>query len=360
MKFALKLIVFAILSFSIGIACASPLLVSELNIRPWITYVQGPTAEMTVEVVYANFTLQNEGNAITKDSGPTISYYAVINVTNPSDFEATVSRVDFMAAQQIINNSANPHPYNGGEGWSAKGAWVDGKWYNLTWVTVGYPSTNENGSLYWVSMPSGQEYWMEGVQIYDRYINGTLAATYLNMNGTWTDVIGRITVERQQQGSNYLAHGLVANEMHIFENMATREYPSNGTVYDQFYGATRMVYHLVGNDSLFDNVWVPHKSRLFLISGNWDMREHFADSDLVAKLQSGNLTFKTMASNIIDSEFGFSNNTVTNTWSDTTELKQVQLTQSGNSFIYNPLFINSKAFQVDKWGVEVNLRNDAP
>src|SRR5665647_1273762 len=174
MKFALKLILCAILSFSVGIACASPLLVSELNIRPWITYVQGPTAEMTVEVVYANFTLQNGGNAITKDSGPTISYYSVINVTNPSDFEATVSRVDFMAAQQIINNSANPHPHNGGEGWSTKGAWVDGKWYNLTWVTVGYPSTNENGSLYWVSMPSGQEYWMEGVQVYDRYINGTL------------------------------------------------------------------------------------------------------------------------------------------------------------------------------------------
>ena len=97
-----------------------------------------------------------------------------------------------------------------------------------------------------------------------------------------------------------------------------------------------------------------------LISGSWDLRKPFTDMAPVAALQSGNLTFKTMASNFIVDEAGFSNNTVTDTWSDTTELKQVQLTQSGNSFIYNPLSLNNKAFQVDKWGVEVKLRSDAP
>ena len=359
MKFASKLIVIAVLSFSIGIACASPLLVSELNIRPWITHVQGPTVKMDVEVVYANFTLQNANNPITNESGPTISYYAVVNITNPSEFTSSLTRIEFLAAQQIINSSGIIG--NGGAMWEAAGAWVDNKWYNLTWVDVSGPSfSGESGNMSLIHVLPGQEYWMQGVRVYDRYVNGVLVATYLDMNGTWTDVTGRITVDHPPVGG-ISSNGVVASETHNFENLAVRDYPSNGTTSDPAPSgwATRTVYHLVG-EGLFNNSWAPQQSRLVLVSGSWDLRKPFTDITTLAALQSGNLTFKTMATNFVPSEAGFSNNTVTNTWSDTTELKQVQLTQSGNSFIYNPLSLNNKAFQVDKYGVEVKLRNDAP
>jgi hypothetical protein len=97
-----------------------------------------------------------------------------------------------------------------------------------------------------------------------------------------------------------------------------------------------------------------------LISGSWELRKPFTDMMPMTALQLGNLTFKTMASNFLVNETGFSNNTVTDTWFVTTELKQIQLTQSGNSFIYNSLSLNNKAFQVDKWGIEAKLKSDAP
>lgn len=354
MKFAVKLIICAILSFSVGIACASPLLVSELNIRPWITHVQGPTAKMGVNVVYANFTLQNAKVPISEDIGPTISYNVVVNLTNPSDFGATLLRVDFLAAQKIIKNSGTYPEGTGGSGWDAKGAWVDGTWYNLTRVNVSYPSFDENGSLYWVPMPSGQDYWMEGVQIYDRYLNGTLTNTYLNMNGTWTDVTGKINVERPQQGSTYRADGIVANQINNFENVASREYANNGSASDPVIGSMQTKYHLV-DDGFFDNYWAPHQSRLFVISGSWDARKPFADATTIEALQSGNLMLKTEVANFLANESGFVNGTVTDTSSFVTELKQVHLTKIENSYVYTPL--QNPTFLIDQWGLEAFLKS---
>lgn len=360
MKFALKLILLAVLSFSIGIACASPLLVSELNIRPWIAHVQGPTAKMDVEVIYANFTVQNADSPIANDNGPTISYYAVVNITNPSEFTSSLTRINFLAAQKVENNSEIIGNSNGGVHWQVAGVWLDGKWYNVTWVNVTGPSFDMSGNMSVIHVLPGQEYWIQGVQLSDRYVNGVLVATYLNMNGTWTDVTDRIKVDHPAINNGVSVNVIIADETHNFENFVVREYPSNGTVVDPPLGwAMRTVYHLVG-EGLFNNSWAPHQSRLILISGNWDLRTPFADMAPVVALQSGNLTFKTMTSNFIDSEAGFSNNTVTDTWSDTTELKQVKLTLSGNSFIYNPLSLNNKAFQVDKWGVEAKIGSDAP
>jgi hypothetical protein len=352
--------VFATLSFCIGIAAASPLLVSELNIRPWITHVQGPTAKMDVEVIYANLTLQNANNPLTNDSGPTISYFAVVNITNPSDFTSSLTRIEFLAAQNTGNSSEIIGFSNEGAKWEAAGVWLEGKWYNVTLVNVSAPSFDMNGNMSVIHVLPGQEYWIQGVQLYDRYVNGILVATYLNMNGTWTDVTGKITVDHPSVDNGAPASVIVVEETHNFENFAVRDYPSNGTVVDQLPGlAMRTVYQLVG-EKLFNNSWAPHQSRLILINGSWDVRKPYADKTPVAALQSGNLTFRTIASNFINSETGFSNNTVTDTWSDTTEEKQVQLSQNGNSFIYNPLSLSNTAFQADKWGVEVKLRGDTP
>jgi hypothetical protein len=355
MKFALKLIVIAVLSFSIGIACASPLLISELNIRPWITHVQGPTAELDVKVVYANFTVQNGDHPISEGAGPTISYYVVVNITNPSDFGATMLRVDFLAAQKIINNSASFLGDLGGSSWNAKGAWVDGIWYNLTRVDVGAPSFDENGSMYWVPMPSDQIYWMEGVQIFDKYVEGTLTNTYLNMNGTWVDVTGKIVVDRpKQESSSYSADSVIVNQIDAFENLASREYSSNGSAADPAFGAMQMKYYLVG-EGYFDNYWAPHQSRLFVISGSWDVRTPFGSTENIAALQSGNIMLKTEVANFIVNESGFVNNTITDTSSFVTELKQIHLTRTENSYVYTTL--PNAAFQIDKWGLEAFLKS---
>ena len=72
MKHQAKLILFGMLSLTIGVAFASPLLASELNVQPFIKHIQGPTADF-VNVVYANFIL-NGSKPVSKNDGPAISY----------------------------------------------------------------------------------------------------------------------------------------------------------------------------------------------------------------------------------------------------------------------------------------------
>ncbi len=59
----LTMVLCAVLSLTVGIACAAPLLVSELSIRPWTIQVAGVKAEFNIDVVYANFTTRKENHA---------------------------------------------------------------------------------------------------------------------------------------------------------------------------------------------------------------------------------------------------------------------------------------------------------
>jgi hypothetical protein len=161
MKIGAKMLIAAIFSLLIGVAFASPLLLSDLNIRPWITHVQGPTAEFKVEVAYANFTVDNNDS---------IAYQIVLNITNSADIGARLLDVNFVAAEKITNiTGQNPFGGSGnwttGSGWEAEGAWVDGKWYNLTWVNGAYPFFDNNGNMVPTPFegPNIPGYWMEGV-----------------------------------------------------------------------------------------------------------------------------------------------------------------------------------------------------
>jgi len=123
MQIGAKMLIAAILSLSTGIAFASPLLMSDLNIRPWITHIQGPTAEFKAEVAYANFTV---------DDNDSIAYQIVFNITNSADIGARLLHVNFVAAEKITNiTGKNPFGGSGnwttGSGWEAEGAWVNGK-----------------------------------------------------------------------------------------------------------------------------------------------------------------------------------------------------------------------------------------
>ena len=73
----------------IGSAFASPLLISELDIRPYHEPLpKGPTADISVNTVYANFSIGDTGGNLTD-----ISYFVVLNITNNSDEWAVINLV---------------------------------------------------------------------------------------------------------------------------------------------------------------------------------------------------------------------------------------------------------------------------
>ncbi|MEJ2281900.1 MAG: hypothetical protein P8X97_08380, partial [Candidatus Bathyarchaeota archaeon] len=139
MKIGSKFVFIGIISFLIGSAFASPLLISELdpnNIKP---YLKPPadsySSNVTSEVLYANFSLNpNLENAQAFD----LSYFVVLNITNNSDEPANITNVGFNAE---VQDYTLPKENNGGSQkseawqiWTEKEAWVDGKHYNLTWI----------------------------------------------------------------------------------------------------------------------------------------------------------------------------------------------------------------------------------
>lgn len=290
----LKIIGAAILSLIIGIACTLPLLFSELQVKPFIRVVEGEKAELSVNLIYANITIQNEHLPITNDSGPTVKYFAVLNVTNISEIEAKLEMFSFLAAKKITPDGAVY--YNSGNTWEAEGAWVDGKWYNITWT---------NGTNPWapkiVNLPTASPHWMEGVQIHDEYSRGKLNKTYLNMNGTWTEVTGRITVDRPAYEYREIDLEVVLNNEVYFVTYYTPEefkfyleknyskeaasgiqefykevysgYDYNGVKDSRLTKPYQNRMFLAGN-GYFDNTLDPHQSRLFVMAGNWNATEN--------------------------------------------------------------------------------------
>jgi hypothetical protein len=86
---------------------------------------------------------------------------------------------------------------------------VDGVWYNVTWVDSSCPHFDQNGVITEppFTEPAVEGHWMEGVQLYKRTVHtdatGTNTAIYMNMNGTWVDVTGRISVDMPENGPAY-------------------------------------------------------------------------------------------------------------------------------------------------------------
>ena len=141
MKNTVKLVIAAILSLSIGVAVASPLLVTE--IIPFHKMPMGPTADFGVDVVYANF---KEATGIS--DRPQVTYQIVFNVTNLADIEAKAVVLDFAAAQNVTmvrgvsggDLSSSGGGNSGGEfGGVVEGLWLDNEWLNVTWIPGIHP-----------------------------------------------------------------------------------------------------------------------------------------------------------------------------------------------------------------------------
>jgi hypothetical protein len=149
--------------------------------------------------------------------------------------------------------------------------------------------------------------------------------------------------------------GTVADDRQAFVNLIDSS--DNGTM--PVIGGINMTTHLAGIAGQFNNTLLPHESRSLAVSGSWEVHKSYAKPNAVESLQSANLTFKTQTSNIVEEGTSFVNNTLTTTWSDAVEYKQVYLTQMGNSYVYNPLSLDAKAFRTDQWCIEVFIKPGA-
>ncbi|MCL1977946.1 MAG: hypothetical protein FWG55_07610 [Candidatus Bathyarchaeota archaeon] len=364
-----KFVICLILSLTIGIVATTPLLMAELRVQPWITKAQGPTAPFTFEVVYANFTITDPDAPITQNSGSRIDYEVIINVTNPSEYRTILHGISFFTAQEIQETTAQAiidsinTPGSSGGGIEAKGAWVDGVYYNVT-CTIPWPSIDENGVVIgnldeklntWKfiddsgdirtnenstieEMYNAHYYkWIEGVQGYEYTIKdgtNTNKYIYLNMNGKWVDVTGRVTFDKEPEP----------------ERVA---YSSKGGFSSQF------VNYLgsgskASKENEYDCFFAPGESRLLIISGSVNAHSYEVGIDII---QSGIVQALTRVFSSVDIEFDMEafvkDNTITVTHSDVAKIQELALTRVGNSYIYNTVLSDNQMFQLDRYGLEV-------
>jgi hypothetical protein len=349
MKMPIKLIVCAILSLFVGVAVASAFLINS-TITPYQEPLfKGPPADFGVNVVYANFDVrENAGmnvNPSLASSGnrTTISYFVVLNVTNNLDKPAKVDWIDFTACQNISKGtSAFIANSTSVVGWAAKGALVDGKWYNITWTDGAYPHADQSGNIVTTPSSAVNEHWIEGVQIADKYVGEKLTATYLNMNGTWVDVTGRITVSRPNENpfSNAVTmKGTFINEKRYFAN-ATSSNKDDETG----------PYHTTVTSQEFNDIWEPHESRLIVLSATRNvLSQFFGTSAALDLLKSGEITIRT----VIQGSLVGSPATIGDTSAIAEEIKQVQVSAAADGYLYNAVLDENQLFRVDSSGAEV-------
>jgi hypothetical protein len=318
--------------------------------------VQGSTANDIINVVYANFTIINESTPISQYSGPDIAYSLVLNITNPANVSAQLLDVIFTAADGNKTSSGSLFMSGAsGQGYSVEGAWVNGKWYNVTWAGVSMPAIDMEGKM--VSTNSSSDipgYWMQGVQLNDVYVNGTLTYTYMNMNGTWADVTNQIDVIHPAPinlftNANSLGKTIV-NEHWVFVSVP----PVTSSQVTDKWAPWVTQYVLVGAGR-FNETWAPGQSRLILLSGIYEVRVPFGDNSVFVALRSGNITLQTKIMDVAAGS-GTVNNTFTDTSAFPMEQKQIQLNQQGDSYIYNAILGGTQKFQTDPWGVEVFVK----
>jgi hypothetical protein len=390
----LTIIVCAVLSLSIGIACASPMLISELNIRPYPGLPEGPKADFAIKVAYANFSVQPADPTaaapkwLPNNSTPkALSYDFVMNVTNLSDKPATIMMLIASAAQNYTRGTS-PLIINGvvGTEGTVRGVYLDGELVNVTWIpNSGLPSVPHQNIREFPnlgSLPNDSSnatfptdgYWREGVEIADMYMNGNLTYTYMYINGTWTDVTGRVQVPDREDPFSNIASGTnrIVSCMYIFQsplppNMTSTEThtDSNGTsttVTKPLYPADtdRTSENSVPNSDLvhvytgpgkFNNTWAPHESRLIRLNGTVIA----ASADVLQYLQSGtvavHISGQTMLAN------GIINGTPMDTSSAIDIIQQFEIQQRSSSFVYNSVLRADQVFQADKWGMEVFVKS---
>jgi hypothetical protein len=362
MKIGANMVLLGILSMLVGTAFASPLLISELEIRHYVAPLpKGPTADIDVDIVYVNFSVGDTGERLTN-----IAYFVVLNITNNSDEYAKVSMATFDVAQNITKGVSSDSPFFGenwtsSKGWDAEGAWVDGEWYNLTWVPhenfwINCSSLIHGDDMWGEGLPViGEGYWMEGVQLMDKAVGGTVTNMYMNMNGTWVDVTGRIewleddgsivsiNPERVNPPPVVTGSGTFFGEMKLFSA------GGNSTDDEEEIPISTISTHAPTD---FNNLWAPHQSRLIAFSADRKIFNMFVDPSKLEKVNTEPITLRGSVHSYLNGTVGLWDSTAVDD-----EIKQVQLEISEDGYLYNAILADDQMFVMDSFGVEVFIES---
>ncbi len=125
MQTGTKLIIAAILSLSVGVCFASPMLYTNLYLKPTADMAQGPKANLNIDIVYVNFNISKNENSTSY-----VTYEMVLNITNPSDFgartvymQSSVSEDIKVVLSELVGEDPDPE-------------WVEQKFANCTWPII--------------------------------------------------------------------------------------------------------------------------------------------------------------------------------------------------------------------------------
>ena len=347
MKKVTNLILLGMLSMLVGTAFASPLLISELEVRPYSKPLpKGLTADIDVDVVYSNFSIGDSNGDLID-----ISYFVVLNITNNCDDLAGIHMTQFSTAQNITYGEIPSDSIFFGEnwtnsiGWESEAACVDGEWYNLTWIPPGWREPTEEG------------YWWAGVQLKDKAVGaavgGNVTNIYMNMNGTWVDVTGRVEwldnegnvidvlPERQPSGSKAVTFSYTYfGEMKIFGTNQTSSSDDSDT------GSIFTVETYAPIE--FNHKWEPHQSRLIVLSSNRKVSSKLLEPSKIEALTTEPVTFYvSVHSHLTDAIGVFDSSSVDE------EIKEIQFEATDDGYLYNTILSDNQMFVTDSFGIEV-------
>jgi hypothetical protein len=379
MKFGVKLIIIASLALTVGVAFASPLLYENLVVRPFPRIPEGPKADFSVNIVYADFSVQEHASNKSSHGIPLsiLTYDVVLNVTNLSDLRAGVNRLDFKAAEDVtsvpsvLGGSAavSGGMTGGGHSDFVEGIWLDDKWLNVTWLPDGEWPTFVNTPIVETipDLPSNaleEGVWVEGVYINEGYRIAKTAdetnitfTTLVFINGAWVDVTGRVRVDYEQPFVVF--NNPLAGELRNFESETFGSYRDEAAFDEWWAWATGNATSLTNNIGVtytwageggFNNYWEPHESRLIRLTGTREVGEKALEL-----LSEQKITLYSAVSNNVK-DWGKINGTYYNTFSTATSLKQIQLEKTADGYLYNTILGENQIFQPDQFGVEVFIK----
>lgn len=340
----MKIVIAAVLSLSTGVAFASPLFVSHMFVVPLPYVPEGPKADFSIDLIYANFAVQptNPNTPLpewynkNRDGDPSsISYNVVLNVTNNSNETALIDMFYICAANSTVKGSTiiKDSTTVG----TVEGVWLDGKWVNATWIPLVQSSSN-------IGIVG---YWREGVDIKETYTNGTLSSTSMRINGKWVDVTGRINVPGQSSEAPLnnvtVMTGIIAAETLRFVSPQHKYTESEWGYYADI--------KLPVGPGKFSNYWSPHESRLIMLNGT------LLSSPATVEYLKADKTFVR-----IQASTKLANNYINGTYVDTSlltgSLYQIKLEPiNGSYYEYNMALGENQVFQPDKFGVEVFIKS---
>ncbi len=396
MEYKFKLVSVAVLALLTGTAFASPLLIAPFDVKPYPRVSEGPKADFTIDVLYANFeltvgernytdlvpTLSADGNwtyvNVTRTARHTnVTYLVIANITNLSDLQAKMYEASFAAAETIAFKdsvlggrffSIGPRDRGTSFGGVVDGIWFDGRWLNTTWVPgTDYPLNmfkvmNQNHEVQWVipDLPENASEigtWIEGVPVAEYYDSAKLTATQIYINGAWVDVTGRVQPSSPQpmvMATNTLVNLVLTSSTPIYKNAGNTSagpvttFPSWGLQYSR---GTPYRYAGIGG---FNSVWQPYESKLIAFNGTRMFNEQENASDIIAYLENGAIDlYASMTSLITNRSI---NGTYYNTVSTATWLNTVWVEKTSNGFIYNAVLNENQSFEVSSNRIEVFIR----